>query len=64
MKTHLFTFLLVLVTAPAFADTFGSGDNQFTIDFVTIGNLCSVVCDRTAAVETMGELIFLEMIAQ
>lgn len=38
MKTRLLTFLLFLVTAPAFADTFGTGDNQFTIDFVTVGN--------------------------
>lgn len=30
--------LLLILAAPAFADTFGTGGNQFTIDFVTIGN--------------------------
>lgn len=30
--------ILLLLAAPAFADTFGSGANTFTMDFVTIGN--------------------------
>ena len=43
MKTNMTTctaMLLALfsVATPSLADTFGSGANQFTIDFVTIGN--------------------------
>ncbi len=30
--------LLLLLAAPAFADTFGSGANTFDINFATIGN--------------------------
>jgi formylglycine-generating enzyme required for sulfatase activity len=37
MKLRLLPILL-LFAAPAFADTFGSGANTFTMDFVTIGN--------------------------
>ena len=44
MKTNRLAFALAaaagLLTAPdrGAADTFGSGENQFAIDFVTIGN--------------------------
>lgn len=34
----LATVFALVHAAPAFADTFGTGSNQFTIDFVTIGN--------------------------
>jgi formylglycine-generating enzyme required for sulfatase activity len=37
MKSQHIPILFLLAT-PAFADTFGSGLNQFDIDFVTIGN--------------------------
>ncbi len=33
---------ILLLASPAFADTFGSGGNQFDIDFVTIGNAGNV----------------------
>lgn len=38
MKLRHLLILLPLLAAPAFADTFGSGANQFDIDFATIGN--------------------------
>lgn len=40
MNTIAFTLagVLVLTLLPARADTFGSGANTFTIDFVNIGN--------------------------
>lgn len=46
MKLQSLSILLLLVT-PAFADTFGSGANQFDIDFVDIGNVGNAA-DNTA----------------
>lgn len=35
--------ILLLLAMPAFGDTFGSGANTFTMDFVTIGNVGNAV---------------------
>ena len=36
MKTFVFMVAVSVLTVPTRADTFGTGDNQFTIEFVTI----------------------------
>lgn len=46
MKFHHLP-MLFLFASPAFADTFGSGANQFDIDFVTIGNAENDADDTT-----------------